>query len=88
MESLNNWLGHWEPFWLLLVLLFECALSMVMIYWMVREYKYDADKDLAKKQKRTKTTKKTTTQPTGESTVEEQTETIEPIGDSNENQKV
>lgn len=88
MESLNNWLGHWEPFWLLLVLLFECALNMVMIYWMVREYKYDADKDLAKKQKRTKTTKKTTTQPTGESTVEEQTETIEPIGDSNENQKV
>lgn len=87
MNELNTWLGIWEPTWLILVLLFECVLSMVMIYWMVREFQYDESKDLAKKQRRTKTTKKVTTQPGGTSISEETTETVEPTGDSNETDK-
>ena len=79
MELINAWLSHWEPLWLILVLLFECLLSMIMIYWMVREYRYDSDKDLAKKQRRTKTTKCTTTKPGGETSVEETSEVSEPV---------
>lgn len=47
------------------------------------EYKYDAAKDAAKKQKRTRTTKKTTTAPTGEVVTEEHTETVESKGNGN-----
>lgn len=45
------------------------------------EYFYDANKDLLKKQKKTRTTKKTTTEPSGTQTTEETTETVEPTGE-------
>lgn len=49
-----------------------------------REFEYDKAKDDQKKQKRTKTTRKTTTQPSGESIVEEETEISEPVQDREE----
>lgn len=79
INSLNSWLGQWEPLWLIVVLLFECVLSMIMIYWMVREFKYDADKDIAKKQRKTRTSKKTSESKDGTKTTEEVTEVSEPI---------
>lgn len=50
----------------------------VIVAILILEYRYDAQKDLAKKQKKTKTTKKVTTEPSGLSTTEETIETIEP----------
>ncbi len=55
-------------------------LEAAILYILVKEYNYDYQKDVEKKQKRTKTTKKTTTQPGGPSTVEETTETVESTG--------
>jgi hypothetical protein len=56
----------------------------VGILWiLILEYNYDAAKD-AKKQRRTKTTKKTTTLPTGEVITDEQTEMVESKGHDNE----
>lgn len=78
ITQINTWLGHWEPLWLILVLLFECLLSMIMIYWMVREYHYDADKDLEKKQRKTRTSKKTSESKDGTKTTEEVVEVSEP----------
>lgn len=61
--------------WLMLVAeLFIC-------YMLVLEYKYDEKKDIDKKQKRTRTTKKTTTTPSGETITEESSESIESKGD-------
>jgi len=59
----------------LLNFLVECAI----LYVLVREYRYDEQKDLEKKQRRTKTTKKTTTHKDGTNITEESTEAIEPI---------
>lgn len=84
MVTLNAWLEHWEPLWLFLVLATETIIGGFSLYILIKEYRYDEQKDLDKKQRRTKTTKKVTTQPSGESVSEETTETVEP---SNENQK-
>lgn len=46
---------------------------------LIKEYEYDEAKDIEKKQKRTKTTRKVTTRPGGETTTEESTETSEPL---------
>lgn len=69
----------YEPIWLFVILLVETTIGFITLRWIVKEYEYDAQKDLEKKQRRTKTTKKTTTQPSGISTTEEQTEIIEPM---------
>lgn len=61
-----------------LMLLFEGYICWIL----TMEYFYDAAKD-AKKQRRTKTTKKTTTLPSGDTVVEEQTESIESKGEKN-----
>lgn len=47
-----------------------------ILYYVAREFYYDAAKD-AKKQRRTRTIKKTTTDPQGNQVVEEQTSTVE-----------
>lgn len=53
----------------------ECLILLVV--WM--EYKYDKNKDDAKKHRKTKTIKKTTSTKDGGSVVEESTEVSEPI---------
>ncbi len=50
-----------------------------ILYYVAKEFYYDRNKDIEKKQKKTKTMKKTTTQPSGESTIEESTEVSEPM---------
>lgn len=51
-----------------------------ILYILIAEYNYDKEKDDAKKQRRTKTTKKTVTTPTGDVVTEEHTETFEGKG--------
>lgn len=60
--------------WILIVEVLDFVATR--IEWWI-EYKYDANKDL--KKKKTKSTKKTTTQPDGSSVTEEAIETSEPI---------
>lgn len=79
--SLNEILGKWEPVWLFLILFTETWVGAITLYWIIKEYAYDENKDLEKKQRRTKTTKKTTTKPGGESVVEEMIETVEPTNE-------
>ncbi len=53
------------------------------ICWILTlEYFYDANKDAAKKQRSTRTMKKTTTNKDGSNTVEESVEAIEPVGEA------
>lgn len=87
MEEINNFLLKWEPLWLLSVLLGEGLIGYITLTWVKREYFYDEGKDLARRQKKTKTTKKTTTQPNGISVVEEATESSEGIPDPKVEQK-
>lgn len=82
IEEINNFLLKWEPIWLLAVLLGEGLIGYITLTWVRKEFYYDADKDSARRQKKTKTTKKTTTQPNGVSTTEEATETSENIPDT------
>jgi predicted histidine transporter YuiF (NhaC family) len=72
-------LAKWEPLWLLVVLVIGLIFEGYTAYVVKKEYDYDEQKDIEKKQKRTKTTKKTTTQPGGASIVEEATEVTEPV---------
>ena len=76
---LLEWFAKYEPIWLFLVLTIETVVGCLTLYWVKREYDYDEQKDLSKKQRRVHTSKKTTTQPGGASVVEEQTDTVEPI---------
>lgn len=62
----------------------EWAILIVIIM----EYQYDKSKDEAKKHKSTKTTKKTTTKPGGETITEEATETHEPITKENTEDRI
>lgn len=55
--------------------------ELFICYMLVLEYRYDERKDLAKKQRQTRTTKKTTTDKTGIVTTEETNETLEPINE-------
>ena len=77
--ELNSLMSKWEPLWLFLILLTETLVGMATLAILILEYKYDAAKDAAKKQKRTKTSKKTTTSASGQSVTEETSEVIEPI---------
>jgi hypothetical protein len=74
-----HFLERTEPLWLFSILFIETAIGALTLYWVRREYQYDEQKDLEKKQRRTKTSKKTTTSASGQNTVEETTEVIEPI---------
>jgi archaellum component FlaF (FlaF/FlaG flagellin family) len=78
---IHEWMTTYEPEWLFTILFIETLAGFCTLYILIKEYNYDANKDLEKKQKRTRTTKKTTTQPTG-TTVEETTEISEPVQDS------
>jgi len=50
-----------------------------ILYYVAREFYYDKDKD-ERKQRKTKTTKRTTTEPSGLVVIEEDTETTESKG--------
>lgn len=65
--SVREWLGF----------LVEIAILIVIIM----EYQYDKSKDDAKKHKRTRTTKKTTVTPSGETVTEENIESVESKGE-------
>lgn len=73
-----EWMTKYEPIWLALILLVSVSLEAYTARMAKKEYDYDEQKDLEKKSKRTRTTKKTTTQPSGVSTTEETSEIIEP----------
>lgn len=91
----HHWLIENEGIWLFYILIFGHALEGIIIAltwkevrlakeeieWAKREYEYDEAKDIEKKQRRTKTTKKVTMQPGGVSTTEETTEVTEPTGE-------
>lgn len=55
------------------MLLFEGYICWIL----TMEYFYDKEKDEVKRQRKTRTTKKTTTDSTGQSIIEEQTDIIE-----------
>jgi hypothetical protein len=73
-----DWMAKYEPYWLFAILFPEMIAGIYTAYMVKKEYQYDENKDLEKKQRRTKTTKKTTTNPTG-TVVEESVETSEPV---------
>lgn len=59
----------------------------IIVYILILEYQYDFNKDLEKKQRRTRTTKKTTQRPGGETIIEESTETTAPVEAQKEESK-
>lgn len=71
--------AKYEPIWLFIFLLLGLVIEFHSNYMLRKEFDYDEQKDLEKKQKRTRTTKKVTTQPGGGSITEESVETSEPI---------
>ncbi len=79
IAELNKFLGDWQYIWFFLILACGLAVELHSNYVLRKEYEYDEQKDLAKKQKRTRTTKKTTTDKAGLITTEETNETVEPI---------
>lgn len=79
LNRLNHFLNEWESFWLAGAFLVSICFEAFTAYVVWIEFKYDERKDLEKKQRRTKTTRKTTTQPSGASVVEESVETTEPV---------
>jgi len=79
IQELNKFLEHWEPIWLFVILFTETGAGFATLYILIKEYKYDEQKDLAKAQRKTKTSKKTTQSKDGGTTVEETTETTEPM---------
>ena len=81
MTELNKFLGDWQYIWFFLILLVGLLVEIHSNYVLRLEYKYDEQKDLEKKQRKTKTTKRTTTTKDGSSTVEETSESSEPIGE-------
>lgn len=79
MEGLNSWLEHWYPtFWSVLFII-ETVATVSLLGMAIKEYRYDELKDLEKKQKRTRTSKKVTEQKDGGKVTEEVTEVSEPI---------
>lgn len=73
-----EWMAKWEPVWLAAILLAEWITGM---YQRNREYRYDEAKDNKKKEKRTKTTKRTSTKD-GTTVIEESSEVSEPVPES------
>lgn len=84
---LLDWMTKYEPIWLFLILFVETGVGFMTLYWVKREFDYDEQKDLEKKHKRTKTTKKVTTNPGGVSTTEETTEVVEGMSEQKETPK-
>lgn len=84
IAEINKFLGDWQYIWFFVILTAGLLVEIHSNYVLRKEYEYDERKDLEKKQKRTRTTRKTTSKPGGETITEEQTETSEPIEDKNE----
>lgn len=61
------------------------AMEAGILYYVAREFYYDRDKDLAKEHKKTRTIKKVTSKPSGETITEESTETNEPMTEKKSN---
>lgn len=74
-----EWIAKYESIWLFLFAILSLGFEAYTAFILKKEYDYDEAKDIEKKHKRTKTTKKVTTQPGGGSVSEETTETTEPI---------
>lgn len=74
-----EWMTKYEPIWLATAFIISILFEAYTAYMVKREYDYDEQKDIEKKQKRTRVTKKVTTQPGGGSVTEESTETTEPV---------
>jgi len=72
-ESLNEFFTKWEGLWLFIVLVAGLAIEFHSNYMLRKEYEYDEQKDLLRKQKRVRVTRKLTKTADG-STVEENTE--------------
>jgi hypothetical protein len=73
-----EWMGKYEPIWLFLILFPEMVAGIYSAVILKKEFDYDEQKDLEKKQKRTKTTKRTSTKG-GETIIEESSEVSEPM---------
>lgn len=84
IESINEWMGKWEPIWLFIVLVVGLMYERYTAKMAKLEYDYDAAKDEAKRQRKTRTTKKTSESKDGTKTVEETTETSEPVREAKE----
>ena len=52
LETLNTWLGKWEPTWLLLVLLSEAFVGVLSVIVLIKEYFYDMGFNEAMKERR------------------------------------
>lgn len=87
LHALNEILEVWEPLWLFFLIFAEAILGAFSLYILIKEYNYDAQKDIEKKQRRTKTTKKTTRNPGGSEITEESREVFEPIETEATNEK-
>ncbi len=74
----HEWMVQYEPEWLAGILLIETLAGFGSLYILIKEYKYDEQKDLEKKQRRTKTTRKTSTKD-GATVIEESSEVSEPV---------
>lgn len=74
-----EWIHTYESQWLFLFLLSGLLIELHSNFMLRKEFAYDEQKDLEKKQRKTRTSKKTTTQPGGASVTEEVTETSEPM---------
>jgi hypothetical protein len=72
-EHLNEVLTKWEGLWLFVVLIAGLCIEFHSNYMLRKEYEYDEQKDILRKQKRVRVTKKVTKNKDG-STVEENTE--------------
>lgn len=83
LEAINTYLEHWYPLWWSIVFVIEMFVGMATLYILIKEYRYDEAKDLEKKQRKTRTTKKTTEQKDGVKVTEETTEVSEPIKEDN-----
>lgn len=81
ITELNKWLGDWQYIWFFVILFAGLMVEIHSNYMLRKEYDYDKAKD--DRRKRTRTTKKTTNKPGGETITEEQTETSEPVQEKN-----
>lgn len=79
MEALNAWLEHWYPLCWSIVFLIEMCVGIAILSMAIKEYRYDETKDIEKKQRRTRTSKRVTEQKDGGKVTEEVTEVSEPM---------
>jgi|WetSurMetagenome_2_1015567.scaffolds.fasta_scaffold1463608_1 hypothetical protein len=77
INAINEFLSKWEPIWLFVVLACGLFYERETRNWTIKEYYYDKDKD--DKKRKTRVSKKTTQTKDGGTTVEETTETSEPV---------